>query len=187
MRILVMALVLATGSVSLADGVKLLTKEDIIPTGADRVLFVLAPALVLASLLAAMAVFPFSEGFYFADIELGVFFVLAMTSTTTIGVVMAGWSSNSKWSLYGAMREAAQVVAYEIPLGISLLVPIMVAGSFNLIEVSGFEACAAEAAAIDACPLDACAANVCGVNLCPADACAADACAVDLIPIIPFI
>jgi NADH-quinone oxidoreductase subunit H len=120
----------------IADGVKLMLKEDMVPLGADRILFVVAPALVLSSLLAAMAAFPIAPGFFFADIDLGIFFILAMTSTTTIGVVMAGWSSNSKWSLYGAMREAAQVVAYEIPLGISLLVPIMVAGSFNLLEVS---------------------------------------------------
>jgi NADH-quinone oxidoreductase subunit H len=124
----------------IADGVKLLLKEDIVPAGADRVLYVLAPALVLASVLAAMAVYPLAPGFYFADIDLGIFFVLAMTSTTTIGVVMAGWSSNSKWSLYGSMREAAQVIAYEIPLGISLLVPIMVAGSFDLLEVSAAQA-----------------------------------------------
>ena len=71
-----------------------------------------------------------------AYVDLGIFFILAMSSVTTIGVVMAGWSSNSKWSLYGSMREAAQVVAYEIPLGISLLVPVMVAGTFNLIEAS---------------------------------------------------
>ncbi len=120
----------------IADGVKLMLKEDMVPLGADRVLYVLAPALVLASVLAAMAVYPLAPGFFFADLDLGIFFILAMTSTTTIGVVMAGWSSNSKWSLYGAMREAAQVIAYEIPLGISLLVPIMVAGSFNLLEVS---------------------------------------------------
>jgi NADH-quinone oxidoreductase subunit H len=120
----------------IADGVKLLLKEDMIPLGADRVLYVLAPSIVLASVLAAMAAFPLAPGFFFADIDLGIFFILAMTSTTTIGVVMAGWSSNSKWSLYGSMREAAQVIAYEIPLGISLLVPIMVAGSFNLLEVS---------------------------------------------------
>ncbi|MSR61343.1 MAG: NADH-quinone oxidoreductase subunit NuoH [Planctomycetes bacterium] len=124
----------------LADGVKLLLKEDLVPKGADRVLYVIAPAIVLASVLAAMAVFPLAPNFYFADIDLGIFFILAMTSTTTIGVVMAGWSSNSKWSLYGSMREAAQVIAYEIPLGISLLVPIMVAGSFNLIEVSNDQA-----------------------------------------------
>ena len=120
----------------IVDGVKLLLKEDIIPKGADRVLFVIAPALVLASMLGAMAAFPLSYQFFFADLDMGVFMVLALSSTTTIGVVMAGWSSNSKWSLYGAMREAAQVVAYEIPLGVSLLVPLMVSGSFNLIEVS---------------------------------------------------
>lgn len=120
----------------IADGVKLLLKEDLVTSGADKVLFVLAPALVLSSIMAAMVAFPLSYDFYFANVDLGIFFILAMTSTTTIGVVMAGWSSNSKWSLYGAMRQAAQVVAYEIPLGISLLVPIMVAGSFNLIEVS---------------------------------------------------
>ena len=87
-------------------------------------------------MLAAMTAFPLSPNFYFADIGLGIFFILAMTSITTIGVVMAGWSSNSKWSLYGAMREAAQVIAYEIPLGLSLLVPLMIAGTFNLIEAS---------------------------------------------------
>jgi NADH-quinone oxidoreductase subunit H len=120
----------------IADGVKLMLKEDMIPKGADRVLFVLAPALVLASLMGAMAAFPISHSFFFADLDMGVFLILALSSTTTIGVVMAGWSSNSKWSLYGSMREAAQVVAYEIPLGIALLVPLMVAGSFNLIDVS---------------------------------------------------
>ncbi len=123
----------------LVDGVKLLLKEDMIPKGADRVLYVIAPALVLSSVLAAMTAFPLSREFFFADIDLGLFFILAMTSTTTIGVVMAGWASNSKWSLYGAMREAAQVVAYEIPLGISLLVPVMAAGTFNLIEVSDMQ------------------------------------------------
>ena len=124
----------------IADGVKLLLKEDMIPKGADRVLFVLAPALVLGSVFGAIAIFPLAPGFFFADVNLGVFAILALSSTTTIGVVMAGWSSNSKWSLYGAMREAAQVVAYEIPLGVSLLVPLMVAGSFNLIEVSHAQA-----------------------------------------------
>jgi len=124
----------------LADGIKLLLKEDMIPRGGDRCLFILAPALVLASMLAAFALFPLAPGWYFADADMGLFAILALTSTTTIGVVMAGWSSNSKWSLYGAMRECAQVVAYEIPLGVSLLVPLMVAGSFNLIEVSNGQA-----------------------------------------------
>jgi NADH-quinone oxidoreductase subunit H len=100
------------------------------------VLFVIAPGLVLASLMGAFVALPLAPGFFFADVDLGVFFIIALLSMTTIGVLMAGWSSNSKWSLYGAMREAAQVVAYEIPLGISPLVPLMVAGSFNLIETS---------------------------------------------------
>ncbi len=124
----------------LADGVKLLLKEDLIPLGADRVLFVIAPALVLSSILGAMAVMPLAPDFFFADAPMGVFLILALTSTTTIGVIMAGWASNSKWSLYGAMREAAQVVAYEIPLGVSLLVPLMVAGTFNLSEASAGQA-----------------------------------------------
>jgi NADH-quinone oxidoreductase subunit H len=125
---------------SIADGVKLLLKEDMIPRDADRVLFVLAPALVLAAILAAMAAFPLAPEIYFADVDLGVFFVLAMSSMTTIGVVMAGWASNSKWTIYGAMREAAQVVAYEIPLGLSLLVPVLVAGTLNLREASAAQA-----------------------------------------------
>jgi NADH-quinone oxidoreductase subunit H len=120
----------------LADGIKLLLKEDMIPKGSDRILFIIAPAIVLGSVFAALTAYPIAPDLFFADINLGIFFILAMASVTTIGVIMAGWSSNSKWSLYGAMREAAQVVAYEIPLGISLLVPLMVCGTFNLIEVS---------------------------------------------------
>jgi len=125
---------------TIADTLKLLMKEDTIPIGADRVLFVVAPALVLGSIFGALVAMPFTPGFFFADLNLGIFFILGMSALTTIGVVMSGWASNSKWSLYGAMREAAQVVAYEIPLGISLLVPLMVAGTFNLLEASGMQA-----------------------------------------------
>ena len=121
---------------SIADPVKLLLKEDIVPRGADRILFVLAPALVLAGILGAMAAYPFSPHVFFADIDLGLFLILALTSVTTIGIVMAGWASNSKWSLLGAMREAAQVIAYEVPLGLALLVPVMIGGTLNLIEAS---------------------------------------------------
>jgi NADH-quinone oxidoreductase subunit H len=124
---------------SLADGIKLLMKEDLVPLGSDRTLFVLAPAVVLASIFGALTALPLAPGFYFADIDLGLFFILGMSSMTTIGVVMAGWASNSKWSLYGSMREAAQVVAYEIPLGLSLLAPLIVAGTFNLIEASAMQ------------------------------------------------
>jgi NADH-quinone oxidoreductase subunit H len=125
---------------SIADGVKLLLKEDLIPRDADRALFMLAPALVLAAILGAMAAYPLSPDVFFGQLSLGVFFIVAMSSMTTIGVVMAGWASNSKWTIYGAMREAAQVVAYEIPLGISLLVPVMVAGTFDLRVASAKQA-----------------------------------------------
>ena len=121
---------------SIADGIKLLLKEDLVPLGADRVLFVLSPAIVLASIFAAFAAFPISYDWWIGRMDLGVFAILALTSVTTIGVVMAGWASNSKWSLYGAMREAAQVVAYEIPLGIALMVPLMTLGTFSLLEAS---------------------------------------------------
>ena len=124
---------------SIADGIKLLLKEDMIPAGADRVMFMLAPALVLASILGAMAALPLMPDVFFADLDLGLFAILAFSSLTTIGVVMAGWASNSKWTIFGAMREAAQVVAYEIPLGVSLLVPVMVAGTFNLREASALQ------------------------------------------------
>ena len=100
----------------IADGLKLFVKEEYQPPYADKVLFVLAPALILASILGAMVAFPLAPDFFFADLDLGVFMILALSSTTTIGVVMAGWSSNSKWSLYGAMREAAQVVAISLSL-----------------------------------------------------------------------
>ena len=124
----------------LADGVKLLMKEDMIPKGADRVLFVLAPALVLGvSLFGAMAALPLAPGTSTSPTSSwAIFMILAMSSTTTIGVVMAGWASNSKWSLYGAMREAAQVVAYEIPLGICAACWCRSGrpGTFNLLDVS---------------------------------------------------
>lgn len=125
---------------SLADTVKLLAKEDLIPLGSDKPLFVLAPALMLAAIFGALAAMPLSPSVYFTNLNLGLFAILAMSSMTTIGVVMAGWASNSKWALYGSMREAAQVVAYEIPFGISLLVPLMVIGTFNLGEASARQA-----------------------------------------------
>jgi NADH-quinone oxidoreductase subunit H len=125
---------------SIADGVKLLLKEDLVPRDADRLLFMFSPALVLAAILGAMAAYPLAPGVFFGEFSLGVFFIVAMSSVTTIGVVMAGWASNSKWTIYGAMREAAQVVAYEIPLGVTLLVPVMVAGTFSLREASALQA-----------------------------------------------
>ncbi len=123
---------------TVADTFKLLRKEDIIPTGANRILFAFAPMLVLAGVVAAFAAIPISwdadkgEPIMIADIDLGIFLITAIVATEVIGVIMAGWASNNKWSLYGAMREAAQVVSYEIPLGLSLLVPVLIVGDLSL-------------------------------------------------------
>jgi NADH-quinone oxidoreductase subunit H len=125
---------------SIADGIKLILKEDVILTDADRPLFKLAPCIVLGTALAAFVAVPFAPGVIPADINLGVFFIVAVSSLTTIGVLMAGWGSNNKWSLYGAMREAAQVASYEIPLGLSLMMPVMYFGSFSLSQASEMQA-----------------------------------------------
>ena len=118
-----------------ADAVKLLFKEFIIPAGANRMLFVAAPVISLASALAAWAVVPFSDFLVIADINAGLLYILAMTSLGVYGVIIAGWSSNSKYALLGAMRSAAQIVAYEIAMGFALVVVLMAAGSLNLREI----------------------------------------------------
>ena len=119
----------------IADAVKLLFKEFIIPAGANRMLFVAAPVISLAAALAAWAVVPFSDFLVIADINAGLLYILAMTSLGVYGVIIAGWSSNSKYALLGAMRSAAQIVAYEIAMGFALVVVLMAAGSLNLREI----------------------------------------------------
>ena len=119
----------------IADAVKLMFKEVILPAGASRVLFVMAPIIALAVALAAWAVIPFSDGLVLADVNAGLLYVLAMTSVGVYGVIIAGWSSNSKYALLGAMRSAAQIVAYEIAMGFALVVVLMAAGSLNLREI----------------------------------------------------
>ena len=116
----------------IADAVKLMFKEIIIPAGANKVLFILAPILSLGAALAAWAVVPFSDGMVLADINAGLLYLLAMTSLGVYGVIIAGWSSNSKYALLGAMRCAAQIVSYEIAMGFALVVVLMAAGSLNL-------------------------------------------------------
>ena len=118
-----------------ADAVKLMFKELIIPAGANRMLFVAAPVIALASALAAWAVVPFSDFLVIADINAGLLYILAMTSLGVYGVIIAGWSSNSKYALLGAMRSAAQIVAYEIAMGFALVTVLMAAGSLNLREI----------------------------------------------------
>jgi len=120
---------------TIADALKLLLKEDIIPSAADKPLFKLAPYIVFAGTMASFAVIPFAAALIGADINIGVYYLVAVSSLVVIGILMAGWSSNNKWALYGAMRSAAQMVSYEIPIGLSLLVPIMLAGSLSMMDL----------------------------------------------------
>ncbi len=127
-------------SQSLADGLKLLCKEDLAPAGADRVLFRLAPYFSFVPALAAFFVLPFGVSWAFRDLDAALLLVLALLGLDILGVLLAGWASNNKWSVYGAMREACQVISYEIPMGLSLLVPIMVVGSLRLTEFAEHQA-----------------------------------------------
>ncbi len=119
----------------IADALKLLFKEIIIPTNANRTLFFIAPILSIAPALAAWAVIPFADGMVLADINAGLLYVLALTSLGVYGVIIAGWASNSKYALLGAMRSAAQIVAYEIAMGFALVGVLMASGSLNLGEI----------------------------------------------------
>jgi NADH-quinone oxidoreductase subunit H len=118
-----------------ADVVKLLMKEVVLPTRANKVLFLLAPAIALTTALAAWAVFPFSEHLVLADVNAGLLYILALTSLGVYGVIIAGWASNSKYAFLGAMRSAAQIVAYEIAMGFALVGVLVAAGSLNLGEI----------------------------------------------------
>ncbi len=119
----------------IADALKLMLKEIILPTGANRKLFVVAPILSIAPALAAWAVIPFDDGLVLADIDAGLLYILALTSVGVYGVIIAGWASNSKYAFLGAMRSAAQVVSYEIAMGFALVGVLMAAGSLNLGEI----------------------------------------------------
>ena len=119
----------------IADAVKLMFKEMIIPTNADRYLFIIAPILALVPALGAWAVIPFTENLILTDINASLLYVLALTSMGVYGVVVAGWASNSKYAFLGAMRSAAQIVAYEIAMGFALVGVLMAAGSLNLREI----------------------------------------------------
>ena len=118
-----------------ADVIKLLVKEVIVPTKSNRFLFVIAPLLTLIPALAAWAVIPINDSFVIADINAGLLYVLALTSVGVYGVILAGWATNSKYAFLGAMRSAAQIVAYEIAMGFALVGILMAAGSLNLGEI----------------------------------------------------
>src|SRR5262245_45563230 len=120
---------------TLADGVKLLAKEDLVPKDADKFLFGLAPILAFAATMAGFAVVPFGPDLLVADLDIGIFYLAAIGSLEAIGIVAAGWSSNNKWSLLGSVRAATQVVSYEIPLAISFLTVVALAGSLRMSEI----------------------------------------------------
>ena len=124
---------------TLADAIKLLTKEDIVPKAADKALHLLAPILIFAVPCAAFSAFSYTRNFYFTDFNIGVLFVTAITSLSVIAILMAGWASNNKWSLLGGMRAAAQIISYEIPAGLAMLIIIMQVGSLSFHDISLFQ------------------------------------------------
>jgi NADH-quinone oxidoreductase subunit H len=116
----------------LADGIKNLLKEDLIPSAADAKLFSLAPYVVFMGFLCTFVVIPFGSQLIVADLDIGILYILAVTSLVVVGILMAGWSSNNKWSLLGGMRSAAQIVSYEIPAGLSILTIVFLAGTMSM-------------------------------------------------------
>jgi len=116
----------------IADGIKLFLKETVIPTGANRVVFVLAPMITFILALVAWAVIPFDAGMVLADINVGILFLFAISSLGVYGILMAGWASNSKYAFLGAMRSAAQMVSYEVSMGLIIITVLLCAGSLNL-------------------------------------------------------
>jgi NADH-quinone oxidoreductase subunit H len=117
---------------TMADALKLLQKEDVIPQGADRWLFTIAPIIVFVPAYLVYVVMPFGDGLIAKDLNIGVIYVSAITSIAVIGIVVAGWASNNKWSLLGAFRAAAQLVAYEVPMVLALCIPVIFAGTLRM-------------------------------------------------------
>lgn len=119
-----------------ADVLKMLQKEDIITKSADKVLFILAPLVIFTAIFAGFAVLPLTSDITGSQVETGIYFLMAVISLDVIGILMAGWGSNSKFSLFGSLRAVAQIVSYEIPLGLSILCVVMVTQTLNLQEMS---------------------------------------------------
>ncbi|MEK6259304.1 MAG: complex I subunit 1 family protein [Planctomycetota bacterium] len=125
---------------TLADGIKLIQKEDLVPAAADSMMFRMAPYLATVASFAAFMVLPIADGWVGVAAECGAFLILALMSLEVLGIILAGYSSGSKWALFGAMREAAQMVSYEIPMAICALIPLVIAGSLNLQVVGRMQA-----------------------------------------------
>ena len=123
----------------IADPIKLLLKEDTIPTVADKPLFVLAPFIIFVGAVIGFLAVPFNQDLIVVDLNIGIFYIMAVGSFAVIGLILAGWSSNNKWSLYGGMRSAAQIISYEIPAGLCVITVIMLAGSLNMQEIIQYQ------------------------------------------------
>ncbi|MEN8188874.1 MAG: NADH-quinone oxidoreductase subunit NuoH [Thermodesulfobacteriota bacterium] len=119
----------------IADGIKSFFKEDIVPEQADKPLFLLAPVICLVAMLASLAVLPFASGWVLADINIGLLFIFGMSSLASYGIILAGWASNSKYTFLGGLRSMAQVISYEIAMGLSLVGVMMLSGTLNLSEI----------------------------------------------------
>ncbi|MEO1222846.1 MAG: NADH-quinone oxidoreductase subunit NuoH [Pseudomonadota bacterium] len=119
----------------IADGIKMIGKETIIPSGANRVVFMIAPMLTFLLSLVAWAVIPFDYGLVLADINVGILYLFAISSLGVYGIIMAGWASNSKYAFLGAMRSAAQMVSYEVSIGFVIITVLICVGSLNLTDI----------------------------------------------------
>jgi NADH-quinone oxidoreductase subunit H len=118
-----------------ADAVKVLLKEDIIPTKGDKLVFWLAPAFAFVPVLMIFAVIPFQSGALLADLNIGILYVVAVSSVVAVGIFMAGWSSNNKYALFGATRDVAQLISYEIPMVLSIVGVVLISGSLSMTEI----------------------------------------------------
>ena len=125
---------------TLSDGIKLIAKEDLAPRDADQMLFRLAPYISFTASFTAYLALPFADGWVAFDTNIAVFFILAVLGLEVFGPILAGYGSGSKWSLFGAMREAAQVVSYEVPLGICVVIPVLLTGTMNLTAIANMQA-----------------------------------------------
>ncbi len=117
---------------TIADILKLIQKEDVVPAAADKTLYVLGPIIIFVGAFAAYAVLPFGPAFIGADLNVGIFYAVSIVSIEAVGILMAGWGSNNKWSLFGAVRSVAQIVSYEIPAGLAILCGVMMAGTLSM-------------------------------------------------------
>lgn len=125
---------------SVADAIKLLIKEDIVPDRADKLVWALAPVIITAQALMVYAVIPFGPRLILSDLNVGLLYIISVSSVVTVGILMAGWGSNNKYSLLGGMRAVAQFISYEIPLGLALIGVIMLVGSLSTIDIVNFQA-----------------------------------------------